>query len=195
MHEILKEVSALILSIPKDERLFFNREEIQDLWLGYPPATLEDIQLKEEELGIELPESYKEFLLTSNGFKQITHFVAHLFPVQKIGWLRDLDPDLIDAYFTMVEFDAEITDEQLSLYDEEHSGIWRYSDFKNCIMISDWGDSAILLLNPNSFKDGECEVWGFANWYPGAVRYPNFRSYLKSALQSTKLMLKEYDDS
>ena len=46
---------------------------------------------------------------------------------------------------------------------------------KTALEISDTGDAAILLLNPQVITtDGEWEAWFFSNWNPGARRYPSF---------------------
>jgi hypothetical protein len=51
--------------------------------------------------------------------------------------------------------------------------------------VSDIGDSAILLLNPEVVTpDGEWEAWDFANWHPGAVRYRSFWDMMQALYDS-----------
>jgi hypothetical protein len=46
---------------------------------------------------------------------------------------------------------------------------------RTALEISDWGDSAICLLNPQVVTpEGDWEAWFFANWLPGANRYRSF---------------------
>ncbi|HEX5579320.1 MAG TPA: hypothetical protein VFY43_06615, partial [Candidatus Limnocylindria bacterium] len=43
------------------------------------------------------------------------------------------------------------------------------------IVVSTTVDERVLLINPASTEaGGEWEAWDFANWYPGAYRYPTF---------------------
>ena len=43
------------------------------------------------------------------------------------------------------------------------------------IVISTTVDERVLLINPaTADPGGEWEAWDFANWYPGAYRYPSF---------------------
>ncbi len=45
--------------------------------------------------------------------------------------------------------------------------------------ISDVGDSAIYLLNPQIVTaDGEWQAWFFSNWNPGAVRHRSFQELM-----------------
>ncbi len=45
--------------------------------------------------------------------------------------------------------------------------------------ISDVGDSAIYLLNPQIVTaDGEWQAWLFSNWNPGAVRHRSFQELM-----------------
>jgi hypothetical protein len=46
--------------------------------------------------------------------------------------------------------------------------------------ISDTGDAAILLLNPEVVSDeGEWEAWFFASWLPGAGRFRSFEELMR----------------
>lgn len=47
-------------------------------------------------------------------------------------------------------------------------------------------DAAIYLLNPEIIdENGEWEAWFFADWLPGADRYPSFRSLMESEFQNS----------
>ena len=47
------------------------------------------------------------------------------------------------------------------------------------VQVSDVGDG-VYLLNPEAVTpDGEWEAWFFANWVPGARRYPSFAHLMR----------------
>ncbi len=151
-------------------------------WLGFEPATEKEIIETEERLNITLPPSYKEFLRVSNGFKQLSCFVWNIFPVKSIKWLRDFDSHFVDVYKNAHET-FNTTDEEYFIYGEEQETTnFRSKYLTNCLAISRWGDSSILLLNPEVKFGNEWEAWMFANWYPGAARYKSFE----------ELMVEEY---
>ena len=51
--------------------------------------------------------------------------------------------------------------------------------------ISDWGDSAICVLNPQVVRpDGEWEAAFFANWNPGARVYGSFQELMEAEYQT-----------
>lgn len=65
------------------EKYFKGNEGGENLF--YPPATKEQVKELENQLGCDLPQDYKDFLLTSNGFEGfIGDFYAILEPVEKI---------------------------------------------------------------------------------------------------------------
>jgi len=184
---LLQELSTLINENIEETGLFYDKKEIVGNWLGYDPAIDEVIKKKEAELQMKLPQSYLEFLKISNGFRQVSCFVGKLYPVEKIDWTKNLHDDLLNAFEGNAEFDHEVTDEILKDYSDENRTQWRYADFKNTITISDWGDSALLMLNPHSKNKNE--VWEFANWLPGIVRHKNFYDFIESQLEATKDLL------
>jgi HEAT repeat protein len=58
--------------------------------------------------------------------------------------------------------------------------------------VSDVGDSAIILLNPQVVTpEGEWEAWFFANWIPGAYRYRSFWELMQGQYEQVLHMLRE----
>ena len=142
-------------------------------WLGYEGATKEEIAAVEARLGVVLPPSYRAFLSVSDGWRNAGPFIYSLRPVAEIDWLRVRNQDLIDVWTAA----------------HMHEG-WEKRYFPTALQISDWGDSAICLLNPLVVRDdGECEASFFANWFPGAQVYGSFRE-LMEALHETFLRLR-----
>ena len=79
-----------------------------------------------------------------------------------------------------------VSDEKYLVYGEEQEqDIMRVEYLQTALEISDTGDAAILLLNPQILTmEGEWEAWFFASWLPGAKRYPSFWDMMQSEHQS-----------
>ena len=153
-------------------------------WLGEPGASEAEITSAELRLGVQLPPSYRAFLTLSNGFDNVSPFIFRLYSAAEIEWFRVRNQGWIDAYQTGDDFSPE---EHLA--NPEDSVRFRSAYLSSCLQISDEGDSAVVLLNPEVVnEEGEWETWFFANWSPGATRYPSFRSYVDSELDRIKMI-------
>ena len=79
--------------------------------------------------------------------------------------------------------DNYITDELYKSHPMD-APIFRARYLKNSIVVSDMGDDAVLLLNPNIVQpNGEWEAWFFANWIAGAERWPSFWHLMQNLYQ------------
>jgi cell wall assembly regulator SMI1 len=153
-------------------------------WLGEPGATETEISSAEQRLGVRLPPSYRAFLAEANGFDHIGAFIYRLYSAAEVDWFRVRNQDWIDAYQTGNDISPE---EHLA--DPVNCVRFRTAYLSSCLQISDEGDSAVTLLNPDIVNDeGEWETWFFANWNPGATRYPSFRAYIGAELNTLKLL-------
>lgn len=153
-------------------------------WLGEPGATEAEITAAERRLGIRLPPSYRAFLKETNGFDHIGHFIYRLYSTAEIDWFRVRNQDWIEAY----QIGDDISPEE-HLANPEDSVRFRAAYLSSCLQISEEGDSAVVLLNPEVVNgEGEWEAWFFANWRPGATRYPSFRAYVESELKTIKYL-------
>jgi cell wall assembly regulator SMI1 len=151
-------------------------------WLGEPGATEAEISSTEQRLSMRLPPSYRAFLAESNGFDHIGPFIYRLYNAAEIDWFRVRNQDWIEAYQT----GDDISPEE-HLEDPKNCVRFRASYLSSCLQISEEGDSAVVLLNPEVVScGGEWEAWFFANWLPGVRRYPSFRAYVESELESLK---------
>jgi hypothetical protein len=183
--EILLELSVLINNQADENMIYYDESLVEDNWLGYSPASNEEIQLKEQELGVTLPESYINFLKTSNGFKQISLFSGNLLPVSKIDWIENKDKEFCDIT-RRFSGDLTVPDTDYFVYDDtQRFEFYRTKYLLNSVMISDWTDGSVILLNPNVWTGNECEAWVFANWMPGAQRYKSFEDLITGELKST----------
>jgi hypothetical protein len=152
-------------------------------WMGFAPASEEKIQRVEAKLKMALPPSYREFLAVTNGWRCTGPFIHKLWGTSKIAWFSKRNQDWIDAYTDDGENDDEIDDEEYFVYGPEQSTVtFRNSYLRAALEISDCGDSAIYLLNPEvKTRSGEWEAWFFANWLPGARRFRSFEDLMKDA--------------
>jgi cell wall assembly regulator SMI1 len=143
-------------------------------WLGFPGATEEQLQEAESRLGVQLPPSYRQFLATTNGWRMTGTFIYRLWSTEEVDWFRTRNQDWIDAY---TEAGADpVPDSQYFVYGPEQDPIWMRPEYLPTMLeVSDTGQEAIYLLNPNIVTpEGEWEAWFFGNWLPGADRYRSF---------------------
>jgi hypothetical protein len=154
-----------------------SKEAITSQWLGLPAATSSHIQIHENRLGVNLPASYKSFLLESNGFGYISLFLNNLCPIEKVEWAKDTEEEW---WFNLIEQEEnKITDEKYYLYGEEQESVWfRGEYFRKSLKVSEWYDGMCVFLNPIVKFEGEWEVLVYATWYPGAYRYKSFYDFL-----------------
>jgi hypothetical protein len=154
-------------------------------WLGFPPATDEEISAVEHQLGISLPPSYRAFLSVSNGWRRTTHFIERLWGTKEINWYRKKNKESTSAFtqgYSAYGSNDQVPDEEYFAYDQ-WAGDIRPKHFKETLQISavTEGDTAVCLLNPQVIsKDGEWEAWFFAAWLRGAHRYRSFRELMEA---------------
>lgn len=187
-NEILNSLSKTINEELESSFIYYDKSKIKNNWLGYNPTTDIEIEKKEKELNVELPESYKNFLKTSNGFKQISTFAGHLLPIEKIGFLKDLEPDLYEVY-ELEEFD--VSDEDYFNYTDSQVTVnFRIEFLLSAIVISLNVDGTVVLLNPQIKFGKEWEAWVFSNSNPGPERFKSFKELILKEHESTLRLLK-----
>ncbi|MBY0231388.1 MAG: SMI1/KNR4 family protein [Gemmataceae bacterium] len=177
-HEILKDEKA---------RARLPAEAVESGWLGFPPASDEEIKALEDRLATHLPHSCRSFLVTTDGWRTAGAFIYDLLPASRPCWFRERHQDWIDAW----NEGAATVGEPLPVSDEEYfvcgpeQDCCKFRDeyWQASLAISGVGDSAICLLDPLvRTAEGEWEAWFFANWYPGAARCRSFREMMEAAL-------------
>ena len=159
-------------------------EAIASGWLGFPGATEEQLRQAEARLGVRLPPSYRQFLATTNGWRMTGPFIYRMWSAEEIDWFRVRNQNWIDD-FTLYGA-SSAPDSQYFVYGEGHDPIWIRPEYLPATLeISDTGDDAIYLLNPNIVTpEGEWEAWFFGNWLPGARRYRSFREMMEAEYES-----------
>jgi cell wall assembly regulator SMI1 len=93
----------------------FPRQVKKRRWLGFPPATEKQLAQLEKRLGYQLPPSYRNFLLTTNGWSRTSEFIGCIRSTSKVGWLETDDPELVDVWTS-----NEIGDAMETVPREEH---------------------------------------------------------------------------
>lgn len=143
----------------------YQEKSISKNWLGFKPATKEEILNTETRLNIKLPKEYKDFLSATNGFNPFS-LTPTLHSVDKIDWLKNIDPQLVEIWTeSMKDVDKDFV-----------------KSFSNSILIGGYQEEQQLLLIPST-KSKNWECWFFANWSPGETKYPSFRYYMENQLQ------------
>ena len=154
-----------------------DREVIKDNWLGYPPASEKAIKIREEYLGVSLPNSYKQFLSISNGFRDVSLFLNNLYPVEKIEWARLVEDEW---WFDLLEQkEAHIADFNF-LTDGKKQDSFDLGDYhlRSSLKISDWYDGMCVFLNPEIRFGNEWEVLVYSTWNTETERHESFQNFL-----------------
>ena len=187
----------LIESIPDDQNQLL-LEVIESNWLGYPGATEEQIHRTENRLEVRLPPSYREFLKVSNGWRQTTPFIDRLWSTEELErfalrhqlWIDNFIAGYLARNYRNSPINGSedhrviplISDAEYFTYGEaQDCSKLRIEYLQTALEISQKGDSAIYLLNPQVITtEGEWEAWFFADWLPGADRYPSFGDMMQA---------------
>lgn len=161
MKNTLQEISKLAIRL--DEFVFTNEQKKSE-WLGQAPASMEEIEVAENRLGIQFPEDYKDFLLITNGFLTPRDSTEPTFQkVDEIYYLKSVDTFLLEVWN---EGPLADVGEQL----------------KTAIVIAGINDEQYFLLIPPSSSHDKWQYWKFANWIPGEHRYESLANYFDSVL-------------
>jgi hypothetical protein len=162
-------------------------------WLGFEGATEAQILAAEARIGRSLPPSYRDFLATSNGWRNVGGLIDRAWSTDKIEWFKVRNQEWIDAYTGPAAAALVGADDGVYGADQDPAS-FNAMHLETALEISDTGDSAILLLNPMVVTpDGEWEAWFFANWLPGANRYRSFPELMEGERRRLR-ELREVDD-
>lgn len=200
----LKQWSKAILdSMDQEERHLLPQEVLASGWLGYPGATDEELARVERRIGMPLPPSYRSFLTVSNGWRQTAKASdtsnhkfwstedIDRFSNRHASWIRefserqDISTANLDDDFSDIDDQwepIEISNEEYLIYDDSQDpSKIKTKHLNTAIEISDVGIDSIYLLNPQVVTpEGEWEAWFFADYLPGADRYPSFRAMMEA---------------
>lgn len=123
---------------------------LRERWLGFAPATEDEVAAAEARLGVRLPPSYREFLLTTNGWRDAGCFVFRMRDTSTLGWLRDHE-----AYWADWE--------ELAPDDNPDPG--NGNRFTRGLLLSLEADAGILFLDPGDVDEaGEWAAYSLFSW-------------------------------
>ncbi|MEO7485559.1 MAG: SMI1/KNR4 family protein [Ferruginibacter sp.] len=159
-------------------------------WLGYKPSSTSEIADLEVRLGTTLPKSYKEFLATSNGFRNISLFKDNLLTADKVNWAKVTEKSW---WFDLLEQDIIVSDEEYFNYVQPQDEIkFRGEYFRKSLKISNWYNGMCIFLNPIIKFGDEWEVLEYATWFPGARRYKSFKDFLITTHSDNQERIKNF---
>ncbi len=134
----------------------FSNSEVTTKWLGYKPASLESINKTEERLGLVLPNDYKELLLITNGFREFNLVEPSFLPVDKIDWIKKLNPELLEAFLIdPIGWDL----------------------LNRSIIIGGLNEEQFMFLIAPIKDNGEWIYWKSAYWDPIGTEYSSLKEY------------------
>ena len=164
LKQLLQRISEQAI---KNKDLDYSDVVLRTHWLGYPPATAAQISAAEKRLGVTLPDEYKSLLLITNGFRANGNIGVSYLPVEKIGWLCDLDADLVNIWGSASSTPLDSI---------------QAAGFRRSILIGGLHEEQQLLLVPPGGSDKQWQCWRYASWAPGITTYPTLRYYLEDGL-------------
>ncbi|MEZ0161431.1 SMI1/KNR4 family protein [Streptomyces griseorubens] len=141
--------------------------------LGAPPASEAEVADAERRLRTRLPSSYRDFLLTSNGWRLRDDSIHQLGAAHEIGWFGDP--------FGMTPMYRESLGERATEQEVLLAGMW-----ERALQLETDSDMSYALLDPgDTDDDGEWALYVYHGWsgeYP--TRYPSFRAYMQRRYES-----------
>lgn len=176
----LKRWNDLLLKrLNRDDLPYYSPQVVKAVesgWLGTQGASEGELETLEKRLGRQLPPSFRQFLLTSNGFLQPGMIVPRLFAAHEIEMFIEVEKDQWQSWIDWRDSDRGDFD---TLDDTDYF----LMHLEALIVISEREESGSgqFMLNPERVNEaGEWEVYYYAHWMPGAVRYPSFWALMES---------------
>jgi hypothetical protein len=167
--ELLKQISITSIKLGDFELL---EDQLKSNWLGNTPASLEEIFKAEKRLNIVLPQDYKEFLKQCNGFHASSTVEPTFHKVDKIDYLKNIDPELIKIW------NETGNNEEGKLLEKS-------------ILIAGIDEEQYFLIIPPNDAKSPWKYWKFASWIPGEEEYPDLLSYWNDVLKFNEGQLKK----
>jgi hypothetical protein len=150
----LQECSRQIISGPEDRTPLLSEAVLRSGWLGYEGASSSAVRQAEARLGVKLPPSLRAFYSASNGWRTVGCFIYEVPPVEKLGWLTEVDPHL-----------ASLAGE------DDDNDYDQTTRVRRSLAVSLWGDASMWLLDPGTVNSsGEWAGGRWSSWNP-AMRW------------------------
>ena len=171
MKKLLKDISIKAIELG-DYNTELTDEQLDSVWIGYAPATRNDIEAAEKRLGVTLPKNYVDFLLITNGFHAATGIEPGLCAVNNIDFLKNVDPELYEIW---IETGNTEVGKRL----------------KTAIKVGGFDEEQYFFLIPPDKKHSTWEYWVFASWIPGEIIYESMTDYFQEVLETTAMSIEE----
>ncbi|RYE23783.1 MAG: SMI1/KNR4 family protein [Sphingobacteriaceae bacterium] len=154
MKTLLKTISENALDY---ETFNFTSEQKETKWLGNVPTSNKQVFEIETRLGIILPQDYKDFLFTTNGFSAPDDTEPSFLDAGNVDFLKNIDNFIIEAY--------------------------NIPELNNAIVVAGLDEEQYFLLIPPTPAFSDWKYWKFANWIPGEQAFDNLEQYFESVLK------------
>lgn len=146
-------------------------------WIGYQPASEEQIKSTESRLGIALPRSYKNFVRATNGWPVAGPFVDVLLALEDSDWFSQKSRDWLNSWrhgYSYFGQPGPVRDEDYFIYGKDQNPLLIRDEYLDRVLQISDGGNAVYLLNPEvTFVNDEWEAWVFES-ETGAKRYQSF---------------------
>jgi cell wall assembly regulator SMI1 len=143
----------------------YTETQMQDSWLGNPPASIEQITTAEKRLNLKFPNDYIEVLLLANGFPSPSETNEPAFDrVEEVDYYRNFEYNVISSW--------KETDESSGLI----------AHLERALMVGGKQEEQQFLLIPPGANNTTWEYWHFALWNPGVERFENLTDYFSSVI-------------
>lgn len=149
---LMRNWNDIIFSYDKDKDYVLSTSSIAARWAGSLPATIEEISTLEMRLGLKLPDSYKSFLIFSNGWNYLSAQINKLYSAQQVTYLK------YNNSYRYLELKKQYLISKNEKETSYKSIYLRNEDIDTLIQISEENDSWILMLNPKKTSNGEYEA-------------------------------------
>lgn len=159
--ELLEKISSIAI---EQRTIDIPRRALAKKSLTSKPSSETAIVVIERKLNFRLPDDYRSFLFTSNGFPAFSSTGVTLLPIEDVDFLLNVDEELIDAW-------------AMGFYE----GDPLIARLRSAIIIGGIDEEQQLFLIPLS--DNKWECWFFSAWGGGETIYPSFRYYMEAELQ------------
>lgn len=171
--------------------------ESDQRYLGNPAAPSSALSALEARLGVRLPPSYRSFLLASDGARIPSDTINRFLSVNEVQWFVEKYAEWAKAVQEEDEMDA--TDaEYFNYVPVRQTTLHKRSRYLRSALLVSSNEpdyEAVYLLNPEVIDErGEWEAWFFANWMPGAQRFPSFAELVAVVRRQTIEDLKEQSE-
>jgi hypothetical protein len=156
IQQYLKKISHHAIALDPEN---YSEKEVANKWIGNEPATKEGIQATEKRLGVELPQDVKDLYQETNGTSEILkQTFASFDPIDQIEWLKNLQPETIEAYEGMGKAYIKALNHSIVIAGANHPHM-------------------VLIIQPYG-KRKKWRYWEFAGYIPGENEFFGIEKYL-----------------